>query len=368
MRKISRLAMEEIRSDRLVYALIGLYLVLASAMLVPVGHIFADLYVEYLFSLLVLDVVALPALVLIGLSLRSIAANPRHPAAWLRACLDQRRIARILAGFVLLLALAPFMATFTAMKSFIGLDGFTSDASLADIDRWLHFGTDPAILLHGLINYPHTWRIFAFFYGPGWMLWVNGFVFWMAVAASKPNIRRRFFVSYIFAWVVLGNLVAWLAMSAGPAFFAQVTGDTDRFASTLAAVSANTLPNGSGIRDVQLYLWDLYVTRTSGFGMGISAFPSLHVAMVTLCALVALEVDRLLAIAGLLIVLLIEAGSILFGWHYAIDGYFSIVVMAVLWRALRQVPALGLDGRDVTEATIEMAGSSLHASAPGKVV
>ncbi len=360
MRKISRLTMEEIRSDRLVYALIGLYLILANTILVPAGHVFANLYVDYLFSLLVLDIVALPALVLIGLSLRSIVANPRHPAAWLRTCLDPRRIARILAGFALLLALVPFMATFTAMKSFIGLEGFPADVFLADFDRWLHFGTDPAVLLHGLIDYPHTWRIFAFFYGPGWMLWVNGFVFWMAVAPSKPNIRRRFFVSYIFAWVVLGNLVAWLAMSAGPAFFAQVTGDADRFASTLAAVSANTLPNGTGIRDVQLYLWDLYVSKTSGFGMGISAFPSLHVAMVTLCSLVALRGGRPLGIAGLLIVLLIEAGSILFGWHYAIDGYFSIAVMAVLWRALRHVRAFGLDDRD-------MAGSSLQPSAPGKL-
>lgn len=331
MRKIWKLVTCELRDDRLVYGLVFLYLVLANAILVPAGHVFASLYAEYLASLLILDIVTLPALVLVGLSLRSAIADPRHPTVWLRACLDPRRIARILAGFGLLLALVPFMATFTAMKSFIGLGGFTADVPLANFDQWLHFGVDPANFLHGFFDYANVWRFFAFFYGPGWMLWVNGFVFWMAVAAPRPEIRRRFFVGYIFAWAVLGNFVAWLAISAGPAFFAEVTGDASRFASVLATVGANVLPNGSGIRDVQIYLWDLYVSRSSGFGMGISAFPSLHVAMVTLCALVALEIDRVLAVAGAIIVIVTETGSVLFGWHYAIDGYFSVAVMIGFW-------------------------------------
>lgn len=40
------------------------------------------------------------------------------------------------------------MTTFTAMKSFIGLGGFTAHLPLADFDRRLHFGVDPAVLLH----------------------------------------------------------------------------------------------------------------------------------------------------------------------------------------------------------------------------
>ncbi len=340
MRTFRELLIDELRNDRVVYGAIALYVICANAILVPAGHVFADLYVDYFASLVMLDIIALPALVAVGLSLRSIIADPRHPTAWLLACVDRQRIARVLAGFVLLLALGPFMATFTAMKSFIGLDGFTADVPLANFDRWMHFGNDPVSFLHSLFSYADTWRFFAFFYGPGWMLWVNGFVFWMAIAAPKAELRRRFFVSYVFAWAILGNIVAWLALSAGPAFYAQVTGDGVRFAPALAAVSANVLPNGTGIRDIQLYLWDLYVSRTSGFGMGISAFPSLHVAMVTLCCLVSLEVDRVLAAAGLIIVLIIETGSVLFGWHYAIDGYFSILVMSAFWWAIRHVAAL----------------------------
>lgn len=351
MGKLWQLVVGELRDDRLVYGLIALYLVLANAILVPAGHVFASLYIDYLASLVILDIVALPALVVVGLSLRSIIADPSHPTAWLRTCLNPQRIARFLAGFGLLLALVPFMATFTAMKSFIGLDGFTADTPLADFDRWLHLGVDPVTYLHSVINYADVWRIFAFFYGPGWMLWVNGFVFWMAVAAPRPEVRQRFFIGYVFAWTVLGNFVAWLAISAGPAYFAEVTGDGSRFASALATVGANVLPNGSGIRDVQLYLWELYTTRTAGFGMGISAFPSLHVAMVVLCALAAFEIDRFLAIAGAIIVIAIEMGSVLFGWHYAIDGYFSIIVMAVFWWAVRHSPIASLDAQSMETAS-----------------
>lgn len=38
----------ELRSDRLIYGLILLYLVLANAILLPAGHVFPDLYAEYL--------------------------------------------------------------------------------------------------------------------------------------------------------------------------------------------------------------------------------------------------------------------------------------------------------------------------------
>ncbi len=341
MREILGLTRDELRNDRHIYTAIIFYLVVANAILAPFRHIFPRIYAEYFLSLASLDGVVFPAFVIVGVLLRSLFANPRDPLAWFRARLHSRCIARILAGYGLLLALVPFMATFTAMKSFIGLNGFTADTPLADFDRWLHLGVDPAIFLHRILDYGSVWRFFAFFYGPGWLLWVNGVIFWMAIAAPSPGLRKRFFFAYIFAWVVLGNAIAWLAISAGPAFFAEVTGNADRFASVLATVSAYTLPDGTGIRSIQMYLWDLYISRSSDFGMGISAFPSLHVAMVMLCALAALEINRGLAVIGVFIVIIIQTGSVLFGWHYAIDGYFSIAVMTVFWLILRHPSLLG---------------------------
>lgn len=331
--------MEEFRRDRLVYVLGLSYVLAVNALLLPAGYFYPGLYMQYLLSLVVLDMVAFPALTLVFLCLKSVLACPRHPARWLWHCFTAQRLARIVAGYGLMLAIVPFMATFTSMKAYIGQGGFVADRSLADIDRWLHFGVDPAVFLHGALDYASVWRFFAFFYGPGWMLWVNGFVFWMAVGASSPVLRQRFFLGYLFAWAVLGNLVAWLVISAGPAFYAEVTGDAERFGMVVRSIAANVLPNGSGIRDMQTYLWDLYVKRDSGFGMGISAFPSLHLAAVTLCAVTARHLDRVLFVTAIAVVLIIEVGSVLFAWHYAIDGYFSIVVMIAASELLRKVGA-----------------------------
>lgn len=72
--------------------------------------------------------------------------------------------------------------------------------------------------------------------------------------------------------------------------------------------------------------------------------------MVVLCALVAFEADRFLAVAGVRIVLVIETEAVLFGWHYAIDGYFSIIVMAAFWWVIGRARVLSLDNSDVETA------------------
>ena len=76
-----------------------------------------------------------------------------------------------------------------------------ADLPLADSDRRLHVGVDPAVLLHHVSGDASARRFFAFFHGPGRMLRVNG-----------------------------------------PAFVAEVAGATGRFASVLAAVGANVPP------------------------------------------------------------------------------------------------------------------------------
>lgn len=104
MREIRELVWHELRDDRLVGGLIALHLRVANAILLPAGHVFASLYAEYFASVFMLDIIGLPALAVIGLSLRSIVADPRHPTTWLSAVLDCRCAARILTGFALLLA------------------------------------------------------------------------------------------------------------------------------------------------------------------------------------------------------------------------------------------------------------------------
>ena len=188
----------------------------------------------------------------------------------------------------------------------------------------------------GHLNSEAVWRVLTFFYGPGWMLWVNGVVFWMACLTANRDLRRRFFIGYLFAWAVLGGLIAWMFISAGPAYFAEVTGDLQRFAPAVEAIRQHPGTVGMGVAEVQAYLWSLHVGQSGGFGMGISAFPSLHLAMVTLCALTWWEASRCAGVLAWIIVAITLFTSVAFGWHYAVDGYFSIGVMSLFHHGLRQ--------------------------------
>ena len=67
---------------------------------------------------------------------------------------------------------------------------------------------------------------------------------------------------------------------------------------------------------------------------GISAMPSLHVAIVTLCAISGWYVNRLVGGLMTLFAIVIFIGSIHLGWHYAVDGYASALATAAIWIAV----------------------------------
>jgi len=66
---------------------------------------------------------------------------------------------------------------------------------------------------------------------------------------------------------------------------------------------------------------------------GISAMPSMHVAMSMLFVLVAWNASSLLGVAFTVFAIVIAIGSVHLGWHYAVDGYVSAICMPILWTA-----------------------------------
>ncbi|MNI64247.1 PAP2 superfamily protein [compost metagenome] len=90
----------------------------------------------------------------------------------------------------------------------------------------------------------------------------------------------------------------------------------------------------SSAAEYQTYLWALHESGSAGFGSGISAFPSIHVGLITLNALFLNGYSRRLGVVAFAYVAFIQISSVYLGWHYAIDGYVSMTVVVAAYYAL----------------------------------
>jgi membrane-associated phospholipid phosphatase len=107
-----------------------------------------------------------------------------------------------------------------------------------------------------------------------------------------------------------------------------------RFAGLTAALEQSGIA-GSQIGGVQSYLWGNFVAPESAVSAAISAFPSVHVAMATLTMLYLAKRLCWLVLPGLCFLTAIGFLSVYTGYHYAIDGYVSVMVVMTSWVLLR---------------------------------
>jgi len=236
-----------------------------------------------------------------------------------------------------------FKSGFTTFKSSMPFaQDFYADHFLAKVDYFLHFGTDPWQIAHNLAPFinPH---LAGLFYVKVWLVLALGFPLLLAVTESDHSRRLRFLVLYCVTWIGLGNVAALMGMSAGPIYYDNLYNEA-RFDGLRAALDSSGVST-SLTGWLHAYLWQNYATAQNVLGSGISAFPSVHVAMATVLGLYLAE-----RFPRLTLISVIYVGSILFlsvylGWHYAVDGYVSIaVIMATsAWLARRSARTEGLD-------------------------
>lgn len=249
----------------------------------------------------------------------------------------RRHVARFSAGICLLLSTVFFQGTFTSIKNSLSAlaGGFPNDRFQADLDAWLHFGVDPWRLLYAFGK--HDWIRVAveWNYNALWFIICFATLFYVATSSRTQGIRQRYVLCFMLVWIVIGNVLAGLFLSAGPAFYGQVTGDTERFAEQLAFLARGADWSHSAVA-YQDYLWKLHEMGTVGFGSGISAFPSVHVGLITMNALFLYDHSKRLGLVAFVYVAFVLASSVYLGWHYAIDGYVAIAVTFALYFALRR--------------------------------
>jgi hypothetical protein len=232
------------------------------------------------------------------------------------------------------LAFPFFLSLFSSFKAMIPLlQPFSWDAGLAELDRALHGGIDPWRYLEPLLAHPLLIRALDFIYHPVWSLGLFVLWTWQALDRRRPELRLQLLLAIPTVWIALGSIGGVVFSSAGPCYFAELGGDPHRFGPLLTRLAEIDTHWPLVSHMAQSALWDLYRSGAIGFGSGISAMPSVHVATAFLAVLLARRYGVVPLAFSLAIFMIIAVGSVLLGWHYAVDAYAGVLLVTPIWLA-----------------------------------
>ena len=243
---------------------------------------------------------------------------------------------------------AAFILTFPAWKTQIpDFNPYRWDTAFATLDRMIHFGVQPWEVLNTVTGY----GLFTAVIDKVYYLWFPAIFMAMGAAAlsAASRISQRFLISFVLSWIIIGVALAIAFSSVGPIFLDRLTGTPGEFASLTANLEAVDAVDALRTIQVRDQLWASYLGMDTGIVSGISAMPSMHNAICVLMFLAARHVHRTVAIAAGLFALAIFTGSVHLGWHYAVDGYASAILVSIIWKLSgKLVPA---ERRQISEAS-----------------
>ena len=216
--------------------------------------------------------------------------------------------------------------------------GFPFDPFLARLDRWLFLGHDPWTITHALLPSWQAAKLLDLCYTNVWFVVMYCFPAIAITMAKNYEIRLRLVTCWLISWMLIGSAAAWLFGSAGPCYYNALIGPNDSFAlltQELARLSAQGRAAGFTIHtlDYQPQLLSTFLEPELEAVGGISAMPSMHVAMAALFAIGGFQIRRWLGWVMTVFALAIWVGSVYFGWHYATDGIVGAGMMFGLWKA-----------------------------------
>jgi len=236
---------------------------------------------------------------------------------------------RLARGAPMLIVLAGFMPTFSAMKSAIPLfNAYIWDDSWITLDRTLH-GTDPWRLLQPLVGYPPISSALSILYHL-WILLIYAGGIWFCFFVDNRDLRSRYLIAYFASWVLIGVVMATTLASVGPCFLAPLLGDT-RFLEQMEYLRQANTNFPIMVLEVQEQLVAWHQSGSAGLGRGITAMPSMHVSLAFLFFLAMRQVSKRAGYFFGAFFIAILIGSVHLGYHYAVDGYVSIAVTGLIW-------------------------------------
>lgn len=258
---------------------------------------------------------ASPILLIFGISVVIAALRRRNRALLAR---DAREIARCCVTLAIVFAVA-FL-----LKSFIYIiNPRVYDQQLFALDRVLHFGHSPTLFFVALFNQPAFLNFMDIYYTyVDYVLFLFGTSAMYALLDSRR--RMQFGAAFVLMWIA--STVLYLVVpSWGPAFSA-----TQLVEPALQFMPRTRWLQAQIYRELSSLVRAPMAPRVVYFG-SVAAFPSLHVAYVTLLAIAARHVARFGFAIAIIAVALMQIGSVITGYHFMIDGYAGIAIAAGSW-------------------------------------
>lgn len=251
---------------------------------------------------------------------------------------DPLRLARIAH---LIIMFAVMALSFSVLKSAIAvINPFSWDIQFKELDQLIHFGRLPHEWLGVVTNSPLALFLIGGLYNAWFvLLFFTLFIFHTKYAETRIGIQ--YITAFYLSWLVIGFFMATYFSSAGPCYFERMGLGFEYSGLMNDLETANkVLPVWP--LDAQQLLWDGH-TGAIDMRLGISAFPSMHVAIACVMAFGASAVSRFWGSITWAFAFLIMIGSIALGWHYAVDGYASLFAVAIIWFVSGKFADLVLD-------------------------
>jgi membrane-associated phospholipid phosphatase len=206
------------------------------------------------------------------------------------------------------------------------------DSELQHLDQMIHFGISPSLFFLELFKSEYFYRGIDYFYSIiyGGLVILYPPIF---IGIASRHVRRVLGTAFILIFVI--GVIVYIAIpSWGPVFV-----EPEEFESALQQMPMTVKVQSQLYKETSSLVRNPLGTRTIVYG-GIAAFPSLHVAILTLFALISHTVSKTWFKINVLFVIFMILGSVVTGYHYLIDGYAGLLLgwgtykLADLWENL----------------------------------
>ena len=296
-------------------------------------YFYFDKFFDHLVNYILIYMVFAVALVLIR-HIRERKISKLTAAERLNTFFEKYITVRLIRGFAIFLCMFGMLFFFIG-KSFVTRYGdLFADPMLFEVEKLLHFGHLPTDLI------PQSWysSLTIQYTSYAYMAWFwlqFAFIFYALFIEHSKALTAQVVWTYLLSWIILGTVLANLLSSGGPLFldanYPQLAASYDPIMSKLLQFK-----DGDGAGSFYLFLAknsleQSYLAKEPIASFSISAMPSMHVALAWANFLQARRMHWSIGIVTFIYAAWILFGSVFLLWHYAIDGYVSIIGVSLIW-------------------------------------